>query len=90
MDKLEVTPLLSIIRSDAIEKHDVKIIIEKHKMNTEMLPREAEVKARDHKTKAVFTRYKHVWLPKDMSNNMKFISGLSFLLPRELLLYLEH
>ena len=76
-----MTPLLSIIRSDAIEKHDVKIIIEKHKMNTEMLPREAEVKARDHKMKAVFTRCKHVWLPKDMSNNMKLISGLSFLLP---------
>jgi hypothetical protein len=52
-------------------------------MHTEMLPREAEVKARDQKTKAVFTRYKHAWLPKEMSNNMKLISGLSFLLPRE-------
>ena len=45
--KSEVTPLLSMIRSDAIEKHDAKIFIEKHKMHTEMLPREAEVKVRD-------------------------------------------
>ena len=27
-------------------------------MHTEMLPREAEVKVRDQKTRAVFTRYK--------------------------------
>jgi hypothetical protein len=28
--KSEVTPLLSMIRSDAIEKHDAKVFIEKH------------------------------------------------------------
>jgi hypothetical protein len=57
--KSEVTPLLSMIRSDAIEKRDAKIFIEKHiRCILRCYLEKPRLKVRDQKTRAVFTRYK--------------------------------